>query len=303
MVNVSWFKAASTCWEVECDDIVSAYDLRRDPDHSIFYGDVVVRLLSNVSESTPVVQQPQAKTASSSLSWVGRVVDLRGGHVQVEWGDKSTSTVLPHEISVVNKEHYTQLESADEDDVDAPQADNEQHDPEDATEVEGGSVGSADEVDVLTAAIQNVEVQEDLNGDDNSDEEYDQTVMIKCRGPHGPATSGDGWRKRDTIPQLPPSYPAVPPQVFYHSFGLRLNPNLYESGSVCLSLLNTFGGKGTEVWSLAISSILQVVVSLQALVLNDQPYYNEAGYEGLVDMPEGRRNALPYSGNAFLLTL
>jgi hypothetical protein len=61
--------------------------------------------------------------------------------------------------------------------------DNEQHDPEDATEVEGGmvdgSVGSADEVDVLTAAIQNVEVQEDLNGDDDSDEEHDQTVMIK----------------------------------------------------------------------------------------------------------------------------
>jgi ubiquitin-conjugating enzyme E2 O len=103
--------------------------------------------------------------------------------------------------------------------------------------------------------------------------------------------------------QLPPSYPAVPPQVFYHSFGLRLNPNLYESGHVCLSLLNTFGGKGTEVWSPAISSILHVVVSLQALVLNDQPYYNEAGYEGLVGMPEGRRNALPYSGNAFLLTL
>jgi ubiquitin-conjugating enzyme E2 O len=93
MVKVSWFKAAPTCWEVECDDIVSAYDLRRDPDHSVFYGDVVVRLLSNVSESTPVVQQPQAMSASSSLSWVGRVVDLRDGLVQVEWGDNSTSTV------------------------------------------------------------------------------------------------------------------------------------------------------------------------------------------------------------------
>ena len=101
--------------------------------------------------------------------------------------------------------------------------------------------------------------------------------------------------------QLPPSYPAVPPQVFYHSFGLRLNPNLYESGTVCLSLLNTFDGEGTEVWSPTISSILQVVVSLQSLVLNDKPYYNEAGYEELV--AEGHRNAMPYSGNAFLLTL
>jgi hypothetical protein len=96
MVNVLWFKAASTstCWEVECNDVASAYDLRRDPDHSVFYGDVVVRLLSDVSEGTPVVQQqPQEKNASSSLSWVGRVVDLRDGLVQVEWGDSSTSTV------------------------------------------------------------------------------------------------------------------------------------------------------------------------------------------------------------------
>ncbi|KAM0928216.1 hypothetical protein ACQ4PT_002341 [Festuca glaucescens] len=49
--------------------------------------------------------------------------------------------------------------------------------------------------------------------------------------------------------QLPPSYPDMPPQVYYHSFGLRLNPNLDESGTLCLSLLDTFGGEGTELWS------------------------------------------------------
>ncbi|KAM0827877.1 hypothetical protein ACQ4PT_067899 [Festuca glaucescens] len=102
---------------------------------------------------------------------------------------------------------------------------------------------------------------------------------------------------------LLPSYPVVPPQVYYHSFGLRLNPNLYESGTMCLSLLNTFGGEGTEVWSPAASSLLQVLVSIQGLVLNDQPYYNEAGYETLVGTPVGRRNALPYGENAHLLTL
>uniref|UniRef100_A0ACD5WLU7 Uncharacterized protein n=1 Tax=Avena sativa TaxID=4498 RepID=A0ACD5WLU7_AVESA len=103
--------------------------------------------------------------------------------------------------------------------------------------------------------------------------------------------------------QLPPSYPDEPPQVYYHSFGLRLNPNLDESGTVCLSLLDTFGGEGTELWSPGTSSLLQVVVSIQALVLNDQPFYNEDGYRALVDKPEGHRNALPYSENAFLLTL
>ncbi|KAM0898736.1 hypothetical protein ACQ4PT_021748 [Festuca glaucescens] len=100
--------------------------------------------------------------------------------------------------------------------------------------------------------------------------------------------------------QLPPSYPAVPPQVYYHSFGLRLNPNLYESGTVCHSLLNTFGGEGTEVWSPAASSLVQVLVSIQGLVLNDQPYYNEDGYETLVGTPLGRRNTLPYNESTFL---
>lgn len=52
-----------------------------------------------------------------------------------------------------------------------------------------------------------------------------------------------------------------------------------------------------------ISSLLQVVVSLQALVLNDQTFYNEAGYEHLIDTPEGHRHELPYNENAFLLTL
>ncbi|XBI94488.1 hypothetical protein VPH35_031116 [Triticum aestivum] len=103
--------------------------------------------------------------------------------------------------------------------------------------------------------------------------------------------------------QLPLSYPIAPPQVYYHSFGLRLNPNLYEFGTVCLSLLGTFDGEGTELWSPATSSLLQIVVSIQGLVLNAQPYYNEAGYETLVGKPEGHRNALPYSKNAYLLTL
>ena len=103
--------------------------------------------------------------------------------------------------------------------------------------------------------------------------------------------------------QLPPSYPAAPPQVCYRSFGLCVNPNLDKSGTVCLSLLGTFDGEGPEVWSPANSSILQVVVSIQGLVLTAQPYYNEAGYEELLGTPAGARNALPYAENAYLLTL
>lgn len=56
---------------------------------------------------------------------------------------------------------------------------------------------------------------------------------------------------------FPPEYPNAPPAAHYHSGGLRVNPNLYESGKVCLSLLNTWNGKGTELWD-ATSSMLQV---------------------------------------------
>ncbi|KAK3122891.1 hypothetical protein QOZ80_8AG0619860 [Eleusine coracana subsp. coracana] len=102
---------------------------------------------------------------------------------------------------------------------------------------------------------------------------------------------------------LPSSYPDSPPQVSYRSFGLRVNPNIYESGTVCLSLLNTFGGDGTELWSPESSTLLQVLVSIQGLVLTAQPYYNKAGYAIQAGTPVGHRNELPYNENAYLLTL
>ncbi|XP_010922564.1 probable ubiquitin-conjugating enzyme E2 23 [Elaeis guineensis] len=102
---------------------------------------------------------------------------------------------------------------------------------------------------------------------------------------------------------LSPDYPQVPPSAYYHSGGLRVNPNLYVDGKVCLSLLNTWTGKGNEVWDPSSSSILQVLVSLQGLVLNSKPYFNEAGYEKQVGTVEGEKNSLPYNENTYLLNL
>ncbi|KAI3506387.1 hypothetical protein L1887_28745 [Cichorium endivia] len=100
---------------------------------------------------------------------------------------------------------------------------------------------------------------------------------------------------------LPPEYPDVPPSAYYHSGGWRINPNLYEEGKVCLSLLNTWSGKGNEVWDSKSSSILQVLVSLQGLVLNSKPYFNEAGYDKQIGTPEGEKNSFSYNENTFLL--
>ena len=104
---------------------------------------------------------------------------------------------------------------------------------------------------------------------------------------------------------LPPEYPTVPPQVYFYSMtdGLgRLNPNLYEDGRVCLSLLNTWMGEGVEVWTPK-STLLQLLVSLQALVLVKYPYYNEAGFERHRGTSEGFANALMYNERAFLLSM
>ena len=81
---------------------------------------------------------------------------------------------------------------------------------------------------------------------------------------------------------LPPTYPAVPPAVHYYSHGLRLHPNLYVEGKVCLSILNTWNGRTTERWQPESTTLHQVLLSLQGLVLGDaEPFYLEAGLERL----------------------
>ena len=63
--------------------------------------------------------------------------------------------------------------------------------------------------------------------------------------------------------KLPPEYPASPPVFHYLSqCSGRLNPNLYEDGKVCVSLLGTWAGRGSEVWT-SKSNVLQVLVSIQ----------------------------------------
>merc|ERR1719387_62413 len=102
---------------------------------------------------------------------------------------------------------------------------------------------------------------------------------------------------------IPGDFPQTPPEMYYRSHGLRLNPNLYENGRICLSLLNTWSGKASEKWNPNISSILQVLISIQGLVLVAKPYYNEAGYDKHLGTLSGEKNAFLYNESAFLLTL
>jgi ubiquitin-protein ligase len=87
--------------------------------------------------------------------------------------------------------------------------------------------------------------------------------------------------------EYPASYPMQPPITKYctqgvlmnpvskSGYNVRFNPNLYTCGKVCLSMLNTWSGPG---W-VPTNTISNVLVAIQALVLNDFPLTNEPGFE------------------------
>ncbi|KAL0301175.1 UNVERIFIED_CONTAM: putative ubiquitin-conjugating enzyme E2 26 [Sesamum calycinum] len=102
---------------------------------------------------------------------------------------------------------------------------------------------------------------------------------------------------------FPSSYPNVPPHVHYHSGGLRINPNLYNCGKVCLSLLNTWSGSQKEKWIPGVSTMLQVLVSIQGLILNAKPYFNEPGYANLSGSVSGEKKSLEYNERTFIYSL
>lgn len=77
---------------------------------------------------------------------------------------------------------------------------------------------------------------------------------------------------------IPTDYPNSPPLMkMKNTNGFRFNPNLYEDGKICLSIINTWSGDKSERWN-PTSTLYQVFMSISSLVLVDNPFYNEPGY-------------------------
>ncbi|KAG7449236.1 uncharacterized protein BT62DRAFT_964259 [Guyanagaster necrorhizus] len=88
-------------------------------------------------------------------------------------------------------------------------------------------------------------------------------------------------------------YNEAPPSVKYMTTGggkYRFNPNLYADGKVCLSLLGTWTGPG---WVSGKSTLLQVLISIQSMILCDEPYLNEPGWASSAGTPQSQA----YSAN------
>jgi ubiquitin-protein ligase len=99
---------------------------------------------------------------------------------------------------------------------------------------------------------------------------------------------------------FPDGYPAVVPQVLINTTDnnkVRFNPNLYSNGKVCLSLLGTWSGQKGESWIPDFSTFFQVIISIQSLILVDEPYFNEPGYERSAGTANGKNNSLMYNDN------
>eukprot|EP00163_Fabomonas_tropica_P034130 TRINITY_DN931_c0_g2_i4.p1 TRINITY_DN931_c0_g2~~TRINITY_DN931_c0_g2_i4.p1 ORF type:complete len:488 (-),score=103.82 TRINITY_DN931_c0_g2_i4:63-1430(-) len=120
-------------------------------------------------------------------------------------------------------------------------------------------------------------------------------MQVLIIGPSGTPYTG-GCFRFDVF--FPVDYPASPPQMNLMTTGngsVRFNPNLYNTGKVCLSLLNTWPGSDGEQWNPRTSTLLQVLVSIQSLILVPEPYFNEPGYEQTIGTPEGEENSFQYN--------
>lgn len=99
---------------------------------------------------------------------------------------------------------------------------------------------------------------------------------------------------------FPQEYPNVAPHVLLNTTDggqVRFNPNLYASGKVCLSLLGTWSGQEGEKWNSEMSTFLQVIISIQSLIMVEDPYFNEPGYERSMHTESGKKRAFEYKDN------
>lgn len=96
----------------------------------------------------------------------------------------------------------------------------------------------------------------------------------------------------------PKEYPDTEPKVNFMTTGgnkVRFNPNLYDSGKVCLSLLGTWSGGKDEKWNKT-SNMFTVICSIQGQILGvDFPYYNEPGWEKQMYTEKGKKKAFEYN--------
>ncbi|KAN0018279.1 hypothetical protein ACTFIU_010893 [Dictyostelium citrinum] len=135
------------------------------------------------------------------------------------------------------------------------------------------------------------------------DEKNIDVMQCLITGPKDTPYSGGCFLFNCTFPQ---EYPASPPHVIILTTGggsVRFNPNLYNNGKVCLSLLGTWSGGAGETWNPNTSTLLQVFISIQSLILVSEPFFNEPGYESQIGTKSGMASSSSYNHNLIPATI
>jgi len=130
--------------------------------------------------------------------------------------------------------------------------------------------------------IMNIDMKRILSSDLNSNGifiEFDETDIFKAKaliiGPKD--TIYDNAYLFFTI-EFPKNYPFSPPILTYKPQNkIRIHPNIYVNGKVCLSILGTWSGPS---WTHTMD-ITTVLLTIQSL-LDNNPLANEPGYGKIV---------------------
>ncbi|GMR32629.1 hypothetical protein PMAYCL1PPCAC_02824, partial [Pristionchus mayeri] len=96
---------------------------------------------------------------------------------------------------------------------------------------------------------------------------------------------------------FPNNYPLSAPKCSFLTTGagnVRFNPNLYNDGKICLSILGTWEGRPEEKWN-PYCSLLQVLISIQGLIFVKEPYFNEPGFEKYQGTEKGEEYSRKYN--------
>jgi baculoviral IAP repeat-containing protein 6 len=102
-------------------------------------------------------------------------------------------------------------------------------------------------------------------------------------------------------------YPNVSPEFhLITTNNLTLNPNLYQDGKICLSILNTYSGSEpdkSEKWIPKISTLSQVLISIQSQIFIDYPYFNDGESENERGTEYGTSSARNYNERIYYNTM
>ena len=100
-------------------------------------------------------------------------------------------------------------------------------------------------------------------------------------------------------------FPNSPPLISHATSRInkfRFNPNLYDCGKVCLSLLGTWSGSESEKWlppnkDGSGSTLFQVIMSIYSMVFSEDPWFNEPGRERGIGDASNNKQAIEYNQN------